>query len=77
MFSYMDDDLCLGMNAHNDEVTTMTKVLGDDTQLWKWQDGNVLVNKLGKVLAGVTTGDGKFLNPFLRFKILYYLMPRA
>ena len=60
--------LCLGLNHDHDsgshDLVMMRKELGNDTQLWKWQEGNSFINKAGLAITvreGISE-PGKFNN---------------
>ena len=55
--------LCLGLN-HDHDLVMMRKELGNDTQLWKWHEGVLLINKAGLAITvkeGISE-PGKFNN---------------
>ena len=56
--------LCLGLN-HDHDLVMMRKELGNDTQLWKWQEGNLFINKAGLAMTVRESANyepGKFNN---------------
>ena len=60
--------LCLGLNHDHDsgshDLVMMRKELGNDTQLWKWHEGNYFINKAGLAITvkeGISE-PGKFNN---------------
>ena len=57
------NNLCLGLN-HDHDLVMMRKELGNDTQLWKWQEGNSFINKAGLAMdvKGSCSEPGKFNN---------------
>ena len=63
-FSFHNNNLCLGLN-HDHDLVMMRKELGNDTQLWKWQEGNLFINKAGLAMTVRESANyepGKFNN---------------
>ena len=62
------NNLCLGLNHDHDsgshDLVMMRKELGNDTQLWKWQEGNSFINKAGLAITVKEENydPGKFKN---------------
>ena len=67
-FFSFHNKLCLGLNMDHDsgwhDLVMMRKELGNDTQLWKWHEGNCFINKAGLAMdvKGSSSEPGKFNN---------------
>ena len=48
MFSFLND-LCLGMDENN-RLVMEKRDLGDDTQIWTWEEGHSFISKSGYAL---------------------------